>query len=34
LRIDLAGKDQLYRRMQAKPAGDAVPLRAKGNGGG
>jgi uncharacterized LabA/DUF88 family protein len=33
LRIDLAGKDQLYRHMQARPAGEAVPARAKnGNG--
>ena len=29
LRIDLAGKDQLYRRMQAKPAKDASPSGAR-----
>src|SRR4030095_10054745 len=34
LRIDLAGKDQLYRRMQARPAVDAVPARAKNDNGG
>ena len=34
LRIDLASKDQLYRRMQAKPAGEAVPARAKADNGG
>ncbi len=34
LRIDLSGKDQLYRRLQAKPAGDAVSARAKANNGG
>ncbi|HJZ33432.1 MAG TPA: NYN domain-containing protein [Hyphomicrobiaceae bacterium] len=29
LRIDLAGKDHLFRRMQAKPTGEAVAARAK-----
>ncbi|HEX2337631.1 MAG TPA: NYN domain-containing protein [Hyphomicrobiaceae bacterium] len=34
LRIDLAGKDQLYRRLQAKPLADALPARARNDGGG
>jgi uncharacterized LabA/DUF88 family protein len=34
LRIDLAGKDQLYRRMQVKLSGEAVPARAKADNGG
>ena len=34
LRIDLASKDQLYRRMQAKPGADALPARARNDSGG
>ena len=34
LRIDLAGKDQLYRRLQAKPVADALPARARNDSGG
>jgi uncharacterized LabA/DUF88 family protein len=33
LRIDLAGKDQLYRRLQVKPVGEAQPARARNDNG-
>jgi uncharacterized LabA/DUF88 family protein len=33
LRIDLSGKEQLYRRIQAKPAGDRGPVRANTDNG-